>query len=483
MLDKPVLFSKVLAYTFAFFFREWRRALGRTTDGWTAKVSSEKPSSDTRDRNIVIVGASFAGYQAARVLCRNLPPGTSYRVVVVEPNSHFQFTWVLPRFCVAKGHEHKAFIPYRQDLKDIPEDALRWVKDRVVEVTRTHVKLHDSGEEIPYEYLIVATGSAVKYGLPSRPNAADKLEAMEKMQDMQKGIENATKIVVVGGGAAGVELATDAKSKYPDKAVTLVHSRAAPMHRFSKTLQEAAVESINKLGIELILEDRVVGEESGTVTLRSGKVMECDYFVSGPYNHSQELPTHIIPQVNCVGQRPASDILKTLVPGAITESGHIKVKPTLQIADDAFPNIYACGDVADTKTANPNGRSASRQADVAADNVLLALRGKKPSYTFTNYWADGIIKLTLGIVSIPHCPVSGAELTECQDKSVTYLSDGNKKLLWEAEEKDEALMAADCWRKFGATPFEDDYMPKEVASPESATLEATTPKAADKEQV
>lgn len=69
-----------------------------------------------------------------------------------------------------------------------------------------------------------------------------------------------------------------------------------------------------------------------------------------------------------------------------------------------------------------------------------------------------------------------------QDKSVTYLSDGNKQLLWEAEEKDEALMAADCWRKFGATPFEDDYMPKD-ATTEAATPEAATPKAADKEQV
>lgn len=295
MLDKPVLFSKVLAYTFAFFFREWRRALGRTTDGWASKVSSKKPS-DTRDRNIVIVGASFAGYQAARVLSMNLPPGTSFRVVVIEPNSHFQFTWVLPRFCVAKGHEHKAFIPYRQDLKELPEGALHWVQDRVVEVTKTHVKLQESGEEIPYEYLIVATGSAVKDGLPSRPNAADKLEAMKKMQDMQNGIENATKIVVVGGGAAGVELATDAKSKYPDKTVVLVHSRAAPMHRFSKTLQDAAVEGINKLGIELILEDRVVSEESGTVTLRSGKVIECDYFVSPPY-HLQKLQLTTLDQL------------------------------------------------------------------------------------------------------------------------------------------------------------------------------------------
>jgi NADH dehydrogenase FAD-containing subunit len=75
------------------------------------------------------------------------------------------------------------------------------------------------------------------------------------------------------------------------------------------------------------------------------------------------------------------------------------VKPTLQIDNDAFPNIYACGDVVDTNTPNPNGRSANRQADIVGDNVLLAIRGKQPTCIFENYWADGIIKLTLGLVS------------------------------------------------------------------------------------
>ncbi|KAM5345841.1 hypothetical protein ACJ41O_011702 [Fusarium nematophilum] len=432
MLDKPILFSKVLLYTLAFFYREWRRAALRSRDALSLKLTGSK-TPPARTRNIVIVGANFAGYQAARVLALNLPPNSDFRVVIVEPNSHFQFTWVLPRYCVAKGHEHKAYIPYGPNLKGAPEEAFRWVRDRAVGVTKTHVKLQDGGEEdIPYEYLIVATGSLVE-GLPSRSNATDKLESMRRLQKMQEEIEKATKIVVVGGGAAGVELATDAKSKYPDKTVVLVHSRKAPMHRFGEDLQKSAVEGMEKLGVELILEDRVVNEDkdAGAVTLRSGKVIECDYFV------------------NCTGQRPASDILKDLAPNAISESGHIKVKPTLQIDDPSLPNIYACGDVADTKTPNPNGRSASRQADVAADNVLCCVRGKKPSYTYENYWADGIIKLTLGL-----------------DRSVTYLGDGKKVLLWESEEKDEALMAAQCWAKMGVEPFEDEYMKNQAVDKE-----------------
>ncbi|KAF4976769.1 hypothetical protein FZEAL_6602 [Fusarium zealandicum] len=437
MLDKPVLFSKVLLYTFAFFYRECRRAASRLRDGLVAKLSGQK-APETRDRNIVIVGANFAGYQAARAIARNLPPNSPYRVVIIEPSSHFQFTWVLPRFCVAKGHEHKAFIPYGPGMNGAPRGTFRWVRDRVVGLTKTHVMLQDSDEEISYEYLIIATGSAVEEGLPSRTNATDKLESMKRLQAMQQSIGNANKIVVVGGGAAGVEVATDAKSLYPNKTVILVHSRAAPMHRFGKGLQESAADAFERLGVELILEERVVNEdkEAGTVTLRSGKVIECDYFI------------------NCTGQRPASDILKGLVPSAISESGHIKVKSTLQIDDDAFPNIYACGDVADTKTPNPNGRSASRQADVVADNVLLVARGKGPTYTYRNSWADGIIKLTLGL-----------------DRSVTHLGDGNKELLWASKEKEEALMAAQCWSKMGVKPFEDDYMVKESA-----------PQAVDKEQ-
>ncbi|KAK7432316.1 hypothetical protein QQZ08_001263 [Neonectria magnoliae] len=428
MFDKPVLFAKVIVYTFAFFGREIRRAFLRTKDGLTARIAGSK-ASVIRDLNIVVVGANFAGLQAARVISMNLPPNSRYRVIVIEPNSHFQFTWVLPRFCVAKGHEHKAFIPYGGNLKTVPEGAIEWKRDWVVGLTKSHVTLQDSGEEIPYEYLIIATGSVVEEGLPSRTNATDKLESMRRLREMQNNIEKANRIVVVGGGAAGVEVATDAKSMYPNKTVILVHSRKALMHRFGEGLQKAAMEGFGKLGGETILEERVVGEdkEAGTVTLRSGRIIECDLFI------------------NCTGQKPASGILKDLAPDSITESGHIKVKPTLQLDNDNLPNIYACGDVADTKTPNPNGRAASRQADVAADNVLLAVRGKSPTYLFENNWADGIIKLTLGM-----------------DRSVTHIGDGQKELLWESVEKDEELMAARCWWNLGVKAYEDDSVPADM---------------------
>ena len=89
------------------------------------------------------------------------------------------------------------------------------------------------------------------------------------------------------------------------------------------------------------------------------------------------------------------------MPAAISPSGHIKVKKSLQIDAEHLPNIYACGDVADTHTPNPNARSAMRQASVVAENILLVTQGRQPKHQYSNLWADGVIKLTLGLVRIP----------------------------------------------------------------------------------
>lgn len=75
------------------------------------------------------------------------------------------------------------------------------------------------------------------------------------------------------------------------------------------------------------------------------------------------------------------------------------MKPTLQIDDDSLPNVFVCGDVADVQAVNPNSRIAGRQAEIAADNIVLATRGKPTSYTYTPEWGDEVIKLTVGLVS------------------------------------------------------------------------------------
>ncbi|GKU12367.1 unnamed protein product [Fusarium langsethiae] len=417
MLRKTVLWVQIFASVLAMMAVEVRRRARsmQTRLSGTAKASGP-------DKNIVIVGASFAGWWAIQTLANYLPHGSGYQIVVIEPNSHFQFSWVIPRFCVVEGHEDKAFIPYDRWRKGMPPGLVQWVKGRVVSTSQTHVKLQ-AGEEIPYEYLVVATGSEVEEGLPSRVNHTEKGEGVRRLREMQAAVKAAKSIVVVGGGAAGVEVATDAKDLYPEKKVTIVHSRDALMHRFGKDLQEEALKWMKQLEVDVILGERVVAEDAnaGTVTLRSGTVLECDKFI------------------NCTGQKPASGILKGLSPSSIAPTGYISVKSTLQIADVQLPNIYICGDVADAKVPTPNGRAAIRQASVVVDNILASIRGQQPFYTYEYSWPmDSFIKLTLGL-----------------NRSTTYIGDGKDCILFRSKEKID-LMSKDAWKKFGANPFEDD---------------------------
>lgn len=108
--------------------------------------------------------------------------------------------------------------------------------------------------------------------------------------------------------------------------------------------------------------------------------------------------------MDCTGQRPSSSIISELSPASISPSGHLRVKPTLQLADEKLHNVYACGDVADTKTPNPNARSAMRQASVVAENILSIATGGKARHEYENNWSDGVIKLTLGLVRLPCLP-------------------------------------------------------------------------------
>ncbi|EFQ34689.1 hypothetical protein CGRA01v4_13705 [Colletotrichum graminicola] len=404
-----------------------RHAFGQFADilcryYFTKKIPIPSAAKDAEPVNIVIVGASFAGYHAARLIAASLPVDGPYRLIIVEPNRHWQFTWTLPRFCVVEGHEHKTFIPYGPYLPAGSESIVRWIHDRVSTITDRTVTIQSTGEEIPYSYMIIATGSGIGMTLPSRVGSTDKAEGIRLLQSFQQRIKTARNLVVVGGGAAGVELATDAKDRYPEKNVTLVHSRDAVMNRFGQDLQVRALEGLKQLGIEVYLGERTTTESpvDGLVTLSSGRKIECDFLV------------------NAIGQQPSSQLISEFVPEAIANSGRIKVKPTMQIDVDSLPNIYVCGDVAEAGVTNPNARAAMKQATYAADNLLLALQGKQPTKLYHQHWADGFIKLTLGL-----------------HKSISAFGTGDTELLFRSKDKDVTLMIERAWTHMGAKPYED----------------------------
>ncbi|RDW59427.1 hypothetical protein BP6252_12514 [Coleophoma cylindrospora] len=369
--------------------------------------------------NIVVIGGSFGGLTLALELANTIPTG--YRVVLVEKRSHFGYTWVFPRVSVVEGHEHKAFIPYGPILQSLPQGALILKQGVVVEVSEKRIILQD-GTVFDFEYLAIATGST---GFaPWHQSLENKTQGMETFQTMQNSIREATHLVVIGGGAVGVEIASDAKSKYPEKQVTLIHSRDTLLNTFGKRLHDHAMQVFAQLGVNVYLGERVLVEDGSTsLVLKSGK----------------EVPFDLLLQ--CTGQRPASNILATLSSSSISPSGTILVQKTLQILDPEHPNIYALGDVAKTGGVKM-GRAAALQASVVAQNIRNMIFGKALKDYQSIPALDSAIDLTLGLTS-----------------GAVYFRHGDKEILLERK-KDIDLEAGKLWKLLGAKPFEDEaYVP------------------------
>jgi hypothetical protein len=88
--------------------------------------------------------------------------------------------------------------------------------------------------------------------------------------------------------AVQVQIATDCKELYPEKSVTLVHSRQQTMVRFHEKLDEIVKDRARELGLHLVLGSRAIVPENGfpedgstfDVQLQGGGHLEADLVVS-----------------------------------------------------------------------------------------------------------------------------------------------------------------------------------------------------------
>lgn len=152
------------------------------------------------------------------------------------------------------SHEHKGFIPYTGTFAEIPDSERHIiVKARVTSVNGNSVVLDrawQGSETIPFEYLVIATGTRLP--APGCMDSDEKLPSVEYLRKFQAGVQKAQSIVIIGGGAVGVQMATDIKEIYPNKEVTLVHSREHVMPLYDPQLHCIIKERFDELGVKLV---------------------------------------------------------------------------------------------------------------------------------------------------------------------------------------------------------------------------------------
>ncbi|KAJ7068420.1 FAD/NAD-P-binding domain-containing protein [Mycena amicta] len=310
--------------------------------------------------NIVVVGGSYVGLKFVDTIAPFVHE--THRTILVEKNSHFEHVFAFPRASVISGFAHKAFVPYTNAFHAAPPGSVSVVRGVVSKILDQVVL--ESGEKIPYEYLVFATGTGL-FPVRSR-NKAEEVDVFSAIQERVKQSEN---VVVIGGGASGVQMVTDAKEFYPSKNITLVHSRDHLMNRFHPELHNVVMKKLADAGINVILGQRVKLPPSG------------QYPVSGPSYNVELADGRLIPAdvaISCIGAVPLSEPMASLSPQSIDASKFIRVHPTLQIMDERYPKVFSIGDVAATG-GNKNARSGYAQASVAAANIKSMIEGAAPT--------------------------------------------------------------------------------------------------------
>ncbi|KAH2607064.1 hypothetical protein KXW34_006566 [Aspergillus fumigatus] len=342
-------------------------------------------------KNIIVVGGSYVGRATAQELARVIPE--THRVLLIEPHSHFHHLFAFPRFAIVPGHEHKAFIPYTGIFSSVPRpSAHAVVQARVLSVSPQFVTLDrqwQDSKQIPYEYLAIATGT--RLAEPAGMKSDDKVSSVQYLRNHQADIQRAKSILIVGGGAVGVQMATDLREYYPDKDVTLVQSRARVMPLFHEQLHELIKKRFDELGVRLIVGARASVPPEGFPT--NGKPFDVEL------TNGSKVSTEFV--ILATGQRPTNDLLTSLTSSSSgslinPDNGFIRVRPTLQLQDERFSNIFAVGDIADTG-AQKAARPGSVQAGVVARNIQALIEGRRAEEEYVP--PPAAIHLTLGMVS------------------------------------------------------------------------------------
>ena len=175
-------------------------------------------------------------------------------------------------------------------------------------------------------------------------------------------LTHATRVLLVGAGPVGIELAGEIVSKWPDKHVILLDLADDVLgERFRADLRAEFRKQLVDLGVELVL-----GEGLRELPPTSANQLATFTVMT---NSGREITAEI--WFECFGVTPVSDYLSGDLAAARRADGFVTVGPALQVGE--HNNVFAIGDVstADAKMAG----MAGMQAQLVAANILKIVNG------------------------------------------------------------------------------------------------------------
>ncbi len=343
-----------------------------------------------RRPEIIIVGAGFGGLAVARGLRR-----AKANVTLVDRQNHHLFQPLLYQVATAALSPADIAAPIRAIVRHYRNT--RVLLDSVASVdTAAHRVLLESGTALPYDALVIATGARHSYfgrdawaadapGIKTIDDAirvrSKILVAMERAEtDRQENpVTRAQHLtfVVIGGGPTGVEMAgaiaeltrhaadLDFRHLSPSCIhVMLVQSADRLLPAFPPALSEKAKQSLEALGVEVRLGERVTDIGNNMVMIGERRI-----------------PAAVIVWAAGVKASPAALWL-----GATADSaGRVVVRPNLSVP--GHPDIFVIGDTAAVTGKGDRpvpgvAPAAKQQGQHVARIIAATVRRRKPPGAF-----------------------------------------------------------------------------------------------------
>jgi NADH dehydrogenase FAD-containing subunit len=291
---------------------------------------------------VAVIGGGYGGITAAKAL------DEFAEVVLVEPRDAFVHNVAVLRALVEPEWLEKVFLPYDRLLAHG-----RVVRARATRIDGTHVVL-SSGVELTADFIVLAMGSTYPY--PGKTGTDESAEAIDRYRRDHEQLARADRVLIVGAGPTGLELAGEIDDRWPEKQITILEPESDVLAGpYKQELRDEIRRQLQERGVELLLGEALTGEPESpvasfgrfAVSTTAGREIETDIWF------------------RCYGLRPVSDCLDGPLAATRGADGSIEVTETLQLA--GHPHVFALGDVAaaDLKGA---GRAA-RQAEVVSTNI------------------------------------------------------------------------------------------------------------------
>ncbi len=293
---------------------------------------------------LVIVGGGFCG----SVLAKKFDAEEEFDTTIIDENGFFEFYPSIPQLITDPDHGSKVKLRLDSFLYNT-----KVVEEEVKKITPGYVETNSG--KFKFDYLVICTGANYPIRLENTEDVFTA-DSVVKVTEINERVERSEKILIIGGGLIGVEVAAELAVE-TDKEICLVHSHSRLIERNPVSASTYAERFLEERGVQLIFNDKVIRNEDVFYTENNERIKADMAFW-------------------CAGLGYDRSFLNGFEDSIFEGTRGLSVDRTLRL--EGHDRIFAGGDItsiAEEKT----GHNADRHARLIYRNILRHCNGKRLS--------------------------------------------------------------------------------------------------------